>query len=57
MTAGAELRLARKLLERDRPVEALAHLAEARRIALIEGEAGTTAAIDDYIRQLLSGGP
>lgn len=57
VTAGVELRLARKLLERDRPVEALAHLAEARRIALIEGDAGTTAAIDVYIRQLLAGGP
>ncbi|MBI2813834.1 MAG: tetratricopeptide repeat protein [Opitutae bacterium] len=57
VTSGVELRLARKLLERDRPVEALAHLAEARRISLIEGDAGTTAAIEDHIRRLLSGGP
>ena len=57
VTSGVELRLARKLLEHNRPVESLAHLAEARRISLIEGDAGTTAAIDDHIRRLLSGGP
>jgi len=57
VSSGVELRLARKLLERGRPVEALAHLAEARRLARFEGDPGTTAAIDDYLRQLLAGGP
>ncbi len=57
VTSGVELRLARKLLEHNRPVESLAHLAEARRISLIEGDAGTTASIDDHIRRLLSGEP
>jgi len=57
VTSGVELRLARKLLELNRPVEALAHLAEARRISLVEGDAGTTAAIQDHIRRLVAGGP
>jgi predicted Zn-dependent protease len=57
VTSGVELRLARKLLERDRALEALGHLAEARRISRHEDDPATTAAIEDYIRQMRANRP
>lgn len=55
--AGLQIRLARLLIERNQPVEALGHLAEARRIALAEGDTETRAAVEQYIRQMRGGGP
>jgi tetratricopeptide (TPR) repeat protein len=55
--SGLPIRLARKLLERDRAVEALGHLAEARLIAHAEGDTATAAAVEDYIRQMRGGRP
>jgi tetratricopeptide (TPR) repeat protein len=55
--AGLQIRLARLLIERNQPVGALGHLAEARRIALAEGDNETRAAVEQYIRQMRGGGP
>jgi len=55
--AGLQIRLARLLIERNQPIDALGHLAEARRIALAEGDTETRAAVEQYIRQMRGGGP
>jgi tetratricopeptide (TPR) repeat protein len=54
VTSGVEINLARKLMELNRPDDALAHLAEARRISAFEGNPAATAAIGQAIEAVLS---
>ncbi|MBI5424318.1 MAG: hypothetical protein HZA32_09515 [Opitutae bacterium] len=52
VNSGLELRLARRLFDLKRPLEGLEHLADARRLAVIEGDAETIASIDELLKQL-----
>lgn len=54
VNSGVEFSLARKLLRLDRPDEALAHFAEARRLSLLEGDPAVTDAIGRAIGQIRS---
>ena len=54
VTSGVELGLARKLFKLERLDESLAHLAEARRISLYEGDPAMTDSIGRAIENILS---
>ena len=54
VTSGVELWLARKLFTLGRPDEGLTHLAEARRISLVEGDPAVTESISQAIEHVLS---
>jgi hypothetical protein len=56
VTSAVELHLTRKLLTRGQAMEALAHLAEARRISWYEGDAAATESIGQLIDQLRPAG-
>ena len=54
VTAGVELKLARKLFDLRRPDEGLTHLAEARRISLYEGDPAATDSIAQAIEHVMA---
>ena len=52
-TTGAELNLARRLLRLGRPVDALEHLAEARRISAFEADRSASTSIESAIERIM----